>query len=72
MIVHKVEGLRPCPFCGSPAELVTNSSGDDFVRCTNKTCAARTRLHHENVNGPVEQWNTRVGDQSRTGRAHGD
>ena len=56
MIVHNVEGLLPCPFCGSPAELVTNSSRDDFVRCTNKTCAARTRLHHETVNGPINQW----------------
>lgn len=60
MIVHNVEGLLPCPFCGSPAELVTNSSRDDFVRCTNKLCAARTRLHHENVNGPINQWNSRV------------
>ena len=61
MIVHKAEGLRPCPFCGSPAELVTNSSGDDFVRCSNKSCACRTRLHHENKNGAIQSWNGRAG-----------
>lgn len=63
MQVRRIEGLKPCPFCGSPAELVINSSGDDFVRCSNKSCACRTRQYHENKNGAIQSWN---------GRAHGD
>ena len=52
--------LRPCPFCGADAELVHNAHWDYFVRCTDKQCAARTRLHHENENGAVDAWNRRT------------
>lgn len=52
--------LKPCPFCGSDAELVRNSSGNDFVRCTNRQCAAKTRLYHENENGACLAWNRRA------------
>lgn len=55
------EGLMPCPFCGSGAEMVTNKSGDNFVRCTNRQCAARTRLYHENEAGARMSWNRRGG-----------
>lgn len=54
------EELRPCPFCGAEAELVRNSSGNYFVRCTNKQCAAKTRLYHENENGACLAWNRRA------------
>lgn len=54
------EELRPCPFCGSKAEMVTNRSGDNFVRCTNRQCAAKTRLYHENENGARLAWNRRA------------
>lgn len=55
------DGLMPCPFCGSEAEMVTNRSGDNFVRCTNRQCAARTRLYHENEAGARMSWNRRDG-----------
>lgn len=58
------EALMPCPFCGSEAEMVTNRSGDNFVRCTNRQCAARTRFYHENEAGARMSWNRRGG---RTG-----
>lgn len=51
--------LLPCPFCGSDAELVRNSSGSYFARCTNRQCAAKTRLYHENENGACLAWNRR-------------
>lgn len=53
--------LLPCPFCGSNAELVRNSSGSYFARCTNRQCAAKTRLYHENENGARIAWNKRAG-----------
>lgn len=52
--------LKPCPFCGSPAELLHTKAWDYFVRCTDKGCAARTRQHHENDVGAVDAWNTRT------------
>lgn len=54
------ETLRPCPFCGAEAEIVRNGSGSYFVRCTNKQCAAKTRLYHENENGARLAWNRRA------------
>ncbi|HJF65684.1 MAG TPA: Lar family restriction alleviation protein [Slackia equolifaciens] len=54
------EELSPCPFCGGEAEMVTNRSGDNFVRCTNRQCAAKTGLHHENENGARLAWNRRA------------
>lgn len=52
--------LKACPLCGSKAEMVTNSSGDNFVRCTNRQCAAKTRLYHENEAGARLAWNRRA------------
>ncbi len=51
--------LLPCPFCGSRAELMENSSGDIFARCSDRNCAARSRLFHENGTGAVIAWNCR-------------
>lgn len=52
--------LKRCPFCGAEAELVRNSSGSYFARCTNKQCAAKTRLYHENEVGTRIAWNKRA------------
>lgn len=52
--------LLPCPFCGSPAELLHTKAWDYFVRCTDKGCAARTRQYHENNVGAVNAWNARA------------
>lgn len=49
--------LKPCPFCGAPAEMKETSGHDYFVKCTG--CGARTRNHQENQNGAVERWNRR-------------
>ena len=58
--VHEEIALEPCPFCGADAEMLENGAGDDFVRCTDPQCAARTRLHHENHVGAAMAWNRRV------------
>lgn len=60
--------LKRCPFCGAEAELVRNSGGSYFARCTDRQCAARTRLYHENESGARLAWNRRA---ERTCRAVG-
>lgn len=50
--------LLPCPFCGGEAELRHNMAWDYEVRCTR--CRAKTRLHHDNHVGAVDDWNTRA------------
>ena len=55
-----MDELKRCPFCGAEAEIVRNSSGSYFVRCTNKQCAAKTRLYHENETGARMSWNKRA------------
>lgn len=54
------EELKACPFCGSKAEMVTNRSGDNLVRRTNRQCAAKTRPYHENEAGARMAWNKRA------------
>lgn len=60
------EQLKTCPFCGSEAEIVRNGSGGYFVRCTNKQCAAKTRLYHENETGARMFWNKRSRSADKT------
>ena len=60
------EQLKTCPFCGSEAEIVRNGSGGYFVRCTNKQCAAKTRLYHENEAGARIAWNKRSRSAEKT------
>ena len=49
--------LKPCPFCGAPAEMKETCSWDYYVKCT--SCGARTRNHHEYPNGAANRWNSR-------------
>ncbi|MBQ6453707.1 MAG: Lar family restriction alleviation protein [Coriobacteriales bacterium] len=51
--------LLPCPFCGAAAEMCHSSSWAYFARCTNKSCAARTRTYQENERGARDAWNQR-------------
>lgn len=48
--------LKPCPFCGSDAELVCGSPGCWFVLC--KNCGAAS--DDGNKNFIVDRWNTRA------------
>lgn len=48
--------LKPCPFCGGPAEWVGSIDGD-YVECG--ACLARMPPHDDDVPNEVRRWNTR-------------
>lgn len=54
-----MSGLKPCPFCGAPAQL-KEISGRWAVECT-KHCAG-TRIFNDKRR-PIEAWNRRVNDE---------
>jgi len=53
--------LKPCPFCGSKAELHMQNSTDPnsfwFIRCSNDECLIDTELDGRDV--IIKCWNTR-------------
>ncbi len=53
--------LKPCPFCGAPAEL-KKISGRWTVKCT-KECVG-TRIFNDK-NKPVEAWNRRASNDNK-------
>ncbi len=53
--------LKPCPFCGSPAEM-KKISGRWTAKCT-KECAG-TRIFNDQ-NKAIEAWNKRVNNDKR-------
>lgn len=58
------ENLRPCPFCGNQASLITRYDKEDNdiyygVECERKTCGARTGMWLY-AKSAVEHWNRRV------------
>lgn len=52
--------LKPCPFCGAPAEL-KEISDRWTVKCT-KECAG-TKIFNDKQR-PIEAWNRRISDES--------
>jgi hypothetical protein len=55
--------LKPCPFCGKPAELTENEYGAPMVAC--KWCLARTCSHSESL--AIDKWNSRPGEDALRG-----
>jgi hypothetical protein len=50
------EALKPCPFCGCAAKMISGGPGNYFVQCT--SCRAGTDdVHRDHA---VELWNTRA------------
>lgn len=56
--------LKPCPFCGKPAEMqITDHTpkGYDYTpRCTNKSCCGRLTKKYSTRETAVVMWNRRV------------
>lgn len=57
----KTLDLKPCPICGSDAEIITKMEYDDalFVRCTKLGCI-EMRTGFDNYSQAAEAWNRRT------------
>lgn len=54
--------LKPCPFCGSKADLHSSNGYSMFAMCTNQGCGANIEAEDLNYLGPdiaVALWNRR-------------
>ena len=50
--------LKPCPFCGSRAELRGHAAPEYWVGCTNNMCEATG--YAGNLAAAIERWNLRT------------
>jgi hypothetical protein len=57
--------LKPCPFCGKPAELTENEYSAPMVAC--EWCLARTCSHSDSL--AIDKWNRRPGEDALHARA---
>lgn len=55
--------LKPCPFCGGPAQVV----GEIFAFVACRKCKAHTRFYPENIKAAIVAWNQRVENQKEEG-----
>lgn len=56
-----MDNLKPCPFCGSPAELY----GEEYMvwcRCSNKDCRCELITRFDEPEEAIEEWNRRASD----------
>ena len=54
--------LKPCPFCGADAKIVTTTYKDKdvvFICCSNVACEVRT-MAEKKVETAQKKWNRRV------------
>lgn len=55
--------LKPCPFCGSEAEIYV-SEQPQYCKALCKSCKAGTTKHHMFLTEiAAYEWNRRVGDE---------
>lgn len=57
--------LKPCPFCGSEAELVWWGKPTErywIPRCGNRFCCGRLTKKFSNVGKAIKFWNRRASD----------
>lgn len=55
------EPLKPCPFCGASARVISPSWEDppyNQARCVAKSCGANQRPH-DTAEAAIAAWNTR-------------
>ena len=51
--------IKPCPFCGSKAE-VYEECGMVKIRCSSYMCQASVNCWHDEVEDAIEAWNKRA------------
>lgn len=54
-----MDELKPCPFCGSPAEL-TGECDMVWVRCSNEDCWCQMVTRFDEPDEAIEAWNRRA------------
>lgn len=54
--------LKPCPFCGSEARIVTNYVGSVYIRCTNIYKCGVRQEGWDMEEDAIEAWNRRAGE----------
>ena len=55
------EAIKPCPFCGSNAEL-TGECDMVWVRCSNEDCWCQMVTRFDEPEEAIEEWNRRSDD----------
>lgn len=58
MRVRKVEGLRPCPFCGGGEAVMERNEHFDYWWLTCKRCGAQVSAHGKEET--IEKWERRA------------
>ena len=72
-LIDDSDRLKPCPFCGAPAEIITLEGEDDpgigaqCVQCTSSACGAASGLVYPLMDDVTdllrERWNKRASDR---------
>ena len=58
--------LKPCPFCGGPAEIYNNGGGEWDIRCSRDVeCPIEPSATFEGCSKKtvIKAWNTRKGEE---------
>ena len=75
-LIDDNDRLKPCPFCGAEAEIITlegetyePSIGAQCVQCTSSACGAASGLIYPLMDDVthllIERWNKRHNDQAK-------
>ncbi len=57
--MERMDKLKPCPFCGSLAEL-TGECDMVWVRCSNENCWCQMVTRFDEPEEAIEEWNRRA------------
>jgi hypothetical protein len=53
------DALKPCPFCGSPADVQNDFGREFWAQCTNLDCGASDGSIHDTPGSALAYWNRR-------------
>lgn len=57
---YRTEELKPCPFCGGAAVIVTNYMGGVKIRCKNASACSITQEWWDDEEDAFKAWNKRA------------